>query len=213
MKVENGQLAIPQLFENMFPDWFAGVAFAAIGIGALVPAAIMSIAAANLFTRNIYKDFIKPDATPAQETKVSKIVSLLVKVGALVFVLTMDKTVAINFQLLGGIWILQTFPALVGGLFTRWFHRWALLAGWAVGMIYGTVGGVRRRQPDPEALRRQQRQHPGHRRDRLHRPDRLRPQRRGDGRAHLRPAGSEGSGRHRRDRRRRTTPRTRATRA
>ncbi|MFF3403236.1 monocarboxylate uptake permease MctP [Streptomyces sp. NPDC002659] len=139
VKVKNGQLAIPQLFENMFPDWFAGVAFAAIGIGALVPAAIMSIAAANLFTRNIYKDFIKPDATPAQETKVSKLVSLLVKVGALAFVLTMDKTVAINFQLLGGIWILQTFPSLVGGLFTRWFHRWALLAGWAAGMIYGTA--------------------------------------------------------------------------
>ncbi|MEU6254950.1 monocarboxylate uptake permease MctP [Streptomyces sp. NPDC047043] len=139
VKVTNGQLAIPQLFENMFPSWFAGVAFAAIGIGALVPAAIMSIAAANLFTRNIYKDFIKPDATPEQETKVSKLVSLLVKVGALVFVLTMDKTVAINFQLLGGIWILQTFPALVGGLFTRWFHRWALLAGWAVGMVYGTL--------------------------------------------------------------------------
>ncbi|MEU6593237.1 monocarboxylate uptake permease MctP [Streptomyces sp. NPDC046881] len=139
VKVTNGQLAIPQLFEDMFPDWFAGVAFAAIGIGALVPAAIMSIAAANLFTRNIYKDFIKPDATAEQETKVSKLVSLLVKVGALVFVLTMDKTVAINFQLLGGIWILQTFPALVGGLFTRWFHRWALLAGWAAGMIYGTA--------------------------------------------------------------------------
>ncbi|MET7379455.1 monocarboxylate uptake permease MctP [Streptomyces sp. NPDC005526] len=139
VKVQNGQLAIPALFDQMFPDWFAGVAFAAIGIGALVPAAIMSIAAANLFTRNIYKDFIKPDATPAQETKVSKLVSLLVKVGALVFVLTMDKTVAINFQLLGGIWILQTFPALVGGLFTRWFHRWALLAGWAVGMVYGTA--------------------------------------------------------------------------
>ncbi len=139
VKVTNGQLAIPQLFENMFPDWFAGVAFAAIAIGALVPAAIMSIAAANLFTRNIYKDFIKPGATAKEETRVSKIVSLLVKVGALVFVLTMDKTVAINFQLLGGIWILQTFPALVGGLFTRWFHRWALLAGWAVGMVYGTV--------------------------------------------------------------------------
>ncbi|MFJ5589413.1 monocarboxylate uptake permease MctP [Streptomyces noursei] len=135
----NAQLAIPQLFDDMFPSWFAGVAFAAIGIGALVPAAIMSIAAANLFTRNVYKDFLKPDATPEQEHKVAKLVSLLVKVGALAFVLTMDKTVAINFQLLGGIWILQTMPALVGGLFTRWFHRWALLAGWAVGMVYGTL--------------------------------------------------------------------------
>lgn len=55
----NPQLAIPQLFEDMFPSWFSGVAFAAIGIGALVPAAIMSIAAANLFTRNVYKDFLK----------------------------------------------------------------------------------------------------------------------------------------------------------
>ena len=138
VKGYNAQLAIPQLFLNVFPSWFAGVAFAAIGIGALVPAAIMSIAAANLFTRNIYRDFLKPDATPEQETRVSKLVSLVVKVGALVFVLTMDKTVAINFQLLGGIWILQTFPSLVAGLFTRWFHRWALLAGWAVGMVYGT---------------------------------------------------------------------------
>jgi SSS family solute:Na+ symporter len=134
----NPQLVIPQLFEDSFPSWFAGVAFAAIAIGALVPAAIMSIAAANTFTRNIYKEWIRPDATPAQEAKVSKLVSLLVKAFALVFVLLLDKQNAINFQLLGGIWILQTFPAVVLGLYTRWLHRWALLAGWAVGMVYGT---------------------------------------------------------------------------
>ncbi|AUG79614.1 sodium:solute symporter [Kitasatospora sp. MMS16-BH015] len=138
VKGYNAQLAVPQLFDNLFPDWFTGVAFAAIGIGALVPAAIMSIAAANLFTRNIYKEFLKPGATPEQETKVAKIASLLVKVGALAFVLGMDKQFAINLQLLGGLWILQTFVSIVGGLFTRWFHRWALLAGWAVGMAYGT---------------------------------------------------------------------------
>jgi SSS family solute:Na+ symporter len=135
----NPQLVVPQLFEDSFPGWFAGVAFAAIAIGALVPAAIMSIAAANLFTRNVYREFIRPDADPAQEAKVSKLVSLLVKFGALVFVLFLDKTLALNFQLLGGIWILQTFPAIVFGLYTRWFHRWALLAGWAVAMVYGTL--------------------------------------------------------------------------
>ena len=135
----NAQLVIPQLFEDQFPAWFAGVAFAAVAIGALVPAAIMSIAAANTFTRNIYKEWLKKDATPAQEAKVSKLMSLVVKAFALVFVLTLDKQNAINFQLLGGIWILQTFPAIVISLFTRWFHRWGLLAGWAVGMVYGTV--------------------------------------------------------------------------
>lgn len=134
----NAQLAVPQLFRQNFPSWFAGIAFSAIAIGALVPSAIMSIAAANLFTRNIYKEYFKPDATPKDEAQVSKITSLVVKFGALLFVLGLDKQNAINMQLLGGVWILQTLLAIVVGLFTRWLHRWALLAGWATGMIYGT---------------------------------------------------------------------------
>ena len=139
VKVTNPQQAVPQLFENEFPDWFAGVAFAAIVIGALVPAAIMSIAAANLWTRNIYKAYINRDATHAQEAQQSKYASLLVKFGALLFVLFVSTTYALDLQLLGGVWILQTFPAIVVGLYTRWFHRYALLAGWAVGMVYGTL--------------------------------------------------------------------------
>jgi SSS family solute:Na+ symporter len=135
----NPQLVIPQLFEDHFPSWFTGVAFGAIAIGALVPAAIMSIAAANLFTRNVYKAYLRPEANDAQEAKVSKIVSLITKFGALLFVLLLDRQNALNFQLLGGVWILQTLPSIVFGLFTRWFHRWALLAGWAAGMIYGTI--------------------------------------------------------------------------
>ncbi len=58
----------------------------------------------------------------------SKIVSLVVKFGALLFVLGLDKQNALNMQLLGGVWILQTIVAIVAGLYTRWFHRWALLA-------------------------------------------------------------------------------------
>jgi solute:Na+ symporter, SSS family len=135
----NPQLAVPHFFRDQFPHWFSGIAYAAIAIGALVPAAIMSIAAANLFTRNIYREFIKPDANPKHEATVSKITSLVVKFGALIFVLALDKQNAINLQLLGGVWILQTFVSIVSGLYTRWLHRWALLVGWAVGMVYGTV--------------------------------------------------------------------------
>lgn len=138
VQVTNPQQAVPQLFENEFPDWFAGVAFAAIAIGALVPAAIMSIAAANLWTRNVYKAFLNRNATHAQEAQQSKVASLLVKFGALVFVLFVSTTYALDLQLLGGVWILQTFPAIVVGLYTRFFHRTALFAGWAVGMVYGT---------------------------------------------------------------------------
>jgi SSS family solute:Na+ symporter len=136
--VANPQLAIPHLFMDNFPSWFAGIALSAIAIGALVPSAIMSIAAANLYTRNIYREYLNPEATPADEARASKTMSLVVKFGALLFVVGLDKQNAINMQLLGGVWILQTFVSIVAGLFTRWFHRWALLAGWAVGMVFGT---------------------------------------------------------------------------
>lgn len=128
---------VPVLFDQQFPDWFAGVAFAAIGIGALVPAAIMSIAAANLFTRNVYKEYLNRDATPAQEAKVSKISSLVVKVGALACIILLDPQFSIDLQLIGGVIILQTLPSVALGLFTRWFHKGALIAGWAAGMGLG----------------------------------------------------------------------------
>ena len=72
---------------HSFPSWFVGIAFAAIGIGALVPAAIMSIAAANLYTRNIHREFINKNPTDKQEAQMAKWVSLIVKFGALVFIL------------------------------------------------------------------------------------------------------------------------------
>jgi solute:Na+ symporter, SSS family len=139
----NPQLSVPLLFAHMFPSWFAGIGYSAIVIGALVPAAVMSIAAANLFTRTIYRELLRPYATPAQETRVARLASLFMKVGALGFALVLNKTFSINLQLLGGIWILQTFPAIVISLYTRWFHRFALIVGWAAGMVYGTVQAYR----------------------------------------------------------------------
>ena len=130
--------AVPALFLDMFPDWFAGVAFAAIAIGALVPAAIMSIACANLFTRNLYKEFWRPNCSDAEEAQVAKIVSLVVKVGAVFFILAIPQAYAIQLQLLGGIWIIQLLPAILLGLFTQRFNAPALFVGWAVGTALGT---------------------------------------------------------------------------
>lgn len=128
---------IPVLFDQQFPAWFAGIAYAAIGIGALVPAAIMSIAAANLWTRNIYVEYFKKDATPAQEARQAKLASLVVKLGAVLAIIAIDPQFSIDLQLIGGVIILQTLPAVGIALYTRFVHRWALLAGWAAGMAYG----------------------------------------------------------------------------
>ncbi|MBF2713335.1 monocarboxylate uptake permease MctP [Agrobacterium vitis] len=129
---------VPMLFQTLFPSWFAGFAFAAIAIGALVPAAVMSIGAANLFTRNFWKAYVNPNVSHAGEAQVAKITSLVVKVGALLVIVFLPTQFALDLQLLGGVWILQTLPALIFGLFSNWFRVPGLLAGWVVGFVGGT---------------------------------------------------------------------------
>lgn len=133
-KAPDSNTVVPWLFHSMFPHWFAGIAFAAIAIGALVPAAIMAIAAANTFTRDIYKPYLRPAAGPAEEALVSKVTSVVLKLGAVGVIVGLNLQFALDFQLIGGVVIIEVLPAVVLGLYTRWFHPWALVAGWLAGM-------------------------------------------------------------------------------
>jgi solute:Na+ symporter, SSS family len=133
-------LAVPLLLKALFPGWLAGVAFAAIVTGALVPAAVMAIGAANLFASNVLAEFTQE--RPPGETQRAKFICLAVLAAALVLVLTVPVPFAINFQLLGGAWMMQIFPVAAMGLYTRWFNPHALLAGWAVGIACTTAMAI-----------------------------------------------------------------------
>ena len=130
---------VTNLFNKIFPSWFVGFAAAAIAISALVPAAIMSIGAANLFTRNLWRPLVNPNITDEQESKNAKIVSLFVKLGALMFIIFLPTQFAIDLQLLGGVWILQIFPAVVFSLYTKRLSTMPLFLGWLVGIGVGTT--------------------------------------------------------------------------
>ena len=138
VKTASPQDAVPQLLLWAFPDWFAGFCFAAIALGALVPAAVMSIGAANTFTRNIWKPYVHSRMIPQEEAILAKLVSLIVKIGALLVIFFMPTKFALDLQLLGGVWMVQIFPAMIFGLYTRWFSGAALLTGWGFGMVVGT---------------------------------------------------------------------------
>lgn len=139
VEVSSTNDVLPSLLLKVFPPWLVGFSFAAIAIGALVPAAIMAIAASNLFTRNIYREYFRPQIAPNEEARIAKLVAVLLIFAALVFVIFGERSYAIVLQLLGGIWILQTLPAVIFGLFVRWFHPKALLTGWLAGMATGTA--------------------------------------------------------------------------
>lgn len=132
-------LAVPMMVQELAAPWLAGAVLGALIVAALIPAAVMSIGAASLFARNVYVEYINPTATAEQETRMARVVSLVVKLGALGFALSLHDQNAINLHLLGAVWVLQTLPALVLGLASRPPHRLALLIGWAIGMAAGTT--------------------------------------------------------------------------
>lgn len=122
---------VPLLFARFFPDWFAGVAYAAVVVGALVPAAIMCIGAANLFASNVFAEF--SGDRPAAETRTAKVLTLGMCGLGLLLVFFLQVPYTIDFQLLGGALMLQAFPAVGLGLWVRIPPK-ALLAGWAAGL-------------------------------------------------------------------------------
>jgi SSS family solute:Na+ symporter len=132
-----GTQVVPGLILTLLPPWLSGAALLGIFIGGLVPAAIMAIAAANLFTRNIAKE-IKPKMTPKEETRVAQIFAVVFKFLALGFVFLIPATFAIQLQLFGGILILQVLPAFVFGMITKNLNRRALF----LGLLGGVVSGV-----------------------------------------------------------------------
>jgi SSS family solute:Na+ symporter len=99
----------------------------------------MSIAAANLFTRSVYREFFRPHASAREETMASKLASLAVKMGAVLVIVFVNPQFSTDLQLLGGVVILQILPAVGIGLYSAWLDRQALVAGLVAGLVTGIV--------------------------------------------------------------------------
>lgn len=134
--------ALLALIMKYLPAWFVGVAFAGIAIGALVPASVMAIGSANIITRDIWGEFVHSGTAESRqmtETTIAKAFALLMVVAALIFVIAIPLRYVIQFQLLGGIWVIQTLPAVALSLFMRrWLSGGSLFIGWLVGIVVGT---------------------------------------------------------------------------
>ena len=127
---------VPSLIYAEFPSWFIGIAFLGIFIGGLVPASIMAISQANLMTRNVVKVF-KPSMDAKTEARLAKWFSVIFKFIALGFIFLISATYSLELQLIGGIIILQTLPAIFLGLYSDKLDKWSVGAGWAAGLIVG----------------------------------------------------------------------------
>src|SRR5258708_8312006 len=98
IKVTSNNDVVPVLFKVLFPSWFAGFAFSAIAIGALVPAAVVSIGAANLFSRNVLESYVDSGISPAGAAAVAQNPPLVVQPGALPFTLFLPTRYSLRLR-------------------------------------------------------------------------------------------------------------------
>lgn len=141
-KAYGASYAVPAIIAKSFPDWFLGFAMAGIAIGGLVPASVMAIGSGNILSRDIWGEFVHigtDEERQARETEIGRIFAMVMIAASLIFVFGLPNQYIIQFQLLGGVWVLQTFPAVALSLFWgRSFTGWSLFWGWLVGIVLGT---------------------------------------------------------------------------
>lgn len=128
----NGDLSLLTLVSKTFPAWFLGVVGGAGALTAMVPSAILSLTAATLFAKNLYRPFFAPGMTDEQVTKLARRLVIVMMIAALGFALTSSRTI-VALLLLGYTGVAQFFPGLVLGL----FWRRANLRGVTCGLLTG----------------------------------------------------------------------------
>ncbi len=130
--LKSGDLALLTLVRQTFPPWFLGVVGGAGALTAMVPAAILILSAATLFTKNFYRPIFKPSMKDDDVARLAKIMVVLITGVALYFAIY-SSTTLVGLLLLAYAGIAQFFPGVVFGL----YWKRVTTAGVFVGIVVG----------------------------------------------------------------------------
>jgi SSS family solute:Na+ symporter len=130
--LKNGDLALLTVVQKSYSAWFLGLIGAAGALTAMVPAAVLILAAATLFAKNFYRAIIKPDMTDDQVASLAKKLVVVITATALIFAIYFPTTL-VELLLLGYAGVTQFLPGVVFGL----YWRRVTLTGVFVGMVAG----------------------------------------------------------------------------
>jgi SSS family solute:Na+ symporter len=130
--LSNGDLSLIVLVRKTFPPWFLGLTGGAGALTAMVPAAIIILAASTLFVKNVCRPLFKPDMTDREMARMAKIMVAVLSLISFYLALH-SSTTLVALLLLGYAGITQFFPGVVLGLF--WSR--ATMSGVATGLVGG----------------------------------------------------------------------------
>lgn len=142
-------LALTALVQTILPAGLSGLVMAALLAAVMSTGDSLFNTGAITFTRDIYNEFINPTATQQQLLKVSKIVTILLGIGATLFALVVPDILGLMvhiYTVWGPAIIIPLLAALMWGeLNERKASAYAgmpsILAGGAVALIWGPYLG------------------------------------------------------------------------
>ena len=117
--IKNSNMAVPMMLYKTFGPYVTAIFGGVIILGSMVPASIMALSSANLFTKNIYQNLINPNISDGLQRIISKIAVAFIIVFSLCLSMIINPLLIIKLQLIGGIIILQLFPLIYLPLFTN----------------------------------------------------------------------------------------------
>ncbi len=130
----NGDLSLLTVVRQGFPPWFLGVVGGAGALTAMVPAALLILTAAALFSKNFFRPVFAPSMTDNQVATLARIMVVVIAAAALYFAVFRSATL-VSLLLLGYAGVTQFFPGVILGL----YWRRATSSGVFVGIVAGVA--------------------------------------------------------------------------
>ena len=130
----NGDLSLLTVVRQAFPPWFLGVVGGAGALTAMVPAALLILTSAALFSKNFFRPVFAPSMTENQVTKLARIMVMAISAAALYFAVFKSATL-VSLLLLGYAGVTQFFPGVILGLYWRRVTAAGVFMGMTIGVV------------------------------------------------------------------------------
>ncbi|MBV8809656.1 MAG: sodium:solute symporter family protein [Acidobacteriaceae bacterium] len=145
-RLSNGDLALLTIARKAFPPWFLGIIGGAGALTAMVPAAILTLTAATLFTKNLFRPVFAPRMNDDQVAKLARMMILVLTLMSLYFAIYSSATL-VSLLLLGYAGVTQFFPGVVLGLYWKRVTASGVFAGMIAGVAVAAFLILSKRDP------------------------------------------------------------------
>jgi solute:Na+ symporter, SSS family len=144
--LSNGDLALLLMVRKSFPSWFLGVVGGAGALTAMVPAAILTLTAATLFAKNLFRPLFAPQMTDDQVSKLARAMVLVLSLIS-VYLAIYSSATLVSLLLLGYAGVTQFFPGVVLGLYWKRVTARGVFAGIISGVTIAACLFLSKRDP------------------------------------------------------------------